>query len=80
MMGCRLSGQVLGQVCDGIALDLHAGCSPGETGGGSGEDTGGMVHKVGGKGGVLDLGVGHFPGELVDDGTNHLQVPEFFGT
>ena len=72
---CR---QVLGQVGDGVALDLHARSGPGEAGGGGGEDPGGMVHEIWGKGGILDLGVSHLPGQLMDDGPDHLEVPELF--
>ena len=77
---CSLSRQILGQVGDGVALDGHAGGGPGEAGGGGGVDPGGMVHEVGGEGRILDLGVAHLPGELVDDGPNHLQVAQFLCT
>ena len=73
---CRLRSQILGQVGDGVALDGHAGGGPGEAGGGGGVDPGGMVHKVGGEGRILDLGIGQLPGELVDDGTDDFQVAQ----
>ena len=78
--GLLLRSQVLGQVCDGVALDGDTGGGPGEAGGGGGVDTCCMVHEIGRKGGVLDLGVGQLPGELVDDSPNHFQVPEFLST
>ena len=77
---CRLRSQILGQVGDGVALDRHAGGCPGEAGGGSGVDPGGVVDEVGGEGGVLDLGIGHLAGELMDDGADHLQVAQFLCT
>ena len=75
-----LRRQILGQVGDGVALDGHAGGGPGEAGGGGGVDPGGVVHEIGGEGGILDLGVGHLPGELMDDGSHHLQVSQLFCT
>ena len=76
---CRLRSQILGQVGDGVALDLHAGGGPGEAGGRGGVDARRVVHEVGGEGGVLDLAVRHFPGQLVDDGSDHLQMPQLLG-
>ena len=75
-----LRGQILGQICEGVALDGHGGRGPGEAGGGSGVDPGGVVDEVGGEGGVLDLGIGHLAGELMDDGADHLQVAQFLCT
>ena len=77
---CRLCGQILGQVGDGVALDLHAGCGPGEAGGRGGVDARRVVHKVGGEGGILDLAVRHFPGQLMDNGSDHLQMTQLIRT
>ena len=55
MIGCRLRSQILRQVGDGVALDGHAGGSPGEAGGGGGVHPSGVIHEVGGEGTVLDL-------------------------
>lgn len=79
-MGCRLRSQILGQVGDGVALDGHAGGGPGEAGGGGGVYAGAVVDEVGGKGGVLDLGVGQLPGQLMDDGPDHFQVSQLLST
>ena len=77
--GLLLGGKVLSQVTDRIALDGHRGCGPGKTGGGGGIDAGGVVHKVGGEGGVgLDLIVGEAAGQLMDDGGYHFQMAQFF--
>ena len=80
MIGCRLCGQILCQVGDGVALDLHTCGGPGEAGGGGGVYAGAVVDEVGGKGGVLDLGVGQLPGQLVDDGPDHFQVSQLLST
>lgn len=77
--GLLLRGQILGQVCDGVALDLHAGGGPGEAGGRGWVDARRVVHEVGGEGGVLDLAVRHFSGQLMDDGPDHLQMPQLLG-
>ena len=63
-----------------ISLHLHGCGAPGETGGGGGVDTGGVIHEIGGKGRILDLGILQIPGELMDDGSDHLQVSQFFCT
>ena len=75
-----LRAQILRQVGDGVTLDLHGGGVPGEAGGGGGIDAGGMVHKVGRKSGILDLGVLQISGELMNDGADHLQMAQFFCT
>ena len=72
-----IGGQVLGEVGDDVAGGLDGPGAPGEAGGGGGVDPGGMVHKVGGKGGILDLILFQVPGQLVDDGADHLHVPQF---
>lgn len=72
--------QILRQVRDDISGRLDAGRSPGEPGGGGGVDAGGVVYEVGREGGTVpDLLVGEIPGELVDDGRDHLHVAQFFG-
>ena len=79
-MGCRLSTQVLAQVCHGIALHLHHAGIVYRTGGCGGIHAGGVVHKVRRKGAVLDLAVLQVPGQLMDDSPDHLQVSQFFCT
>ena len=75
-----LGTQILCKIRDGIALDLHGCGAPGEAGGGGGIDPGGVVHKIGGEGGILDLGILQIPGQLVDNGTDHLQMAQFLST
>jgi hypothetical protein len=36
-----------------------------------------VIHEVGRQTGFLNLGGGHFPGELMDDGRHHLEVTQF---
>lgn len=75
-----LGGQILGEVGDGIAFDADACGVPGRAGGGGGVDAGGVVDEVGHKSALLNLAVGELAGELVDDGADHLQVSQLFGT
>jgi hypothetical protein len=39
-----------------------------------------MVHKIGGKCGVLDLGILQISGQLMHNGTDHFQVSQFLCT
>ena len=79
--GLLFGGQVFGQIADDIALHADARRTPGKPRGCRRVDAGCMVHKVGGKGAVLsDLLIREIAGELVDDGTDHFQVPQFLGT
>ena len=77
---CSICCQVLCQIGDGIAADLDAGCGPGRTGGCGGVDAGGVVDKIGVEAGGFDLILRQVPGQLVDDGADHLQVPQFLCT
>ena len=72
--------KIFRQICDNIAFDADTGSVPGSTGGGSGIDACGMVHKVAVKARRADLIIGEVPGQLVDDGTNHLKMSQFLGT
>ena len=72
-----IGGQVLGEVGDDVAGGLDGPGAPGEAGSGGGVDPGGVVHEVGGEGGVLDLILFQVPGQLVDDGGHHLHVTQF---
>ena len=77
--GLLLGGQVLRQIGDGIALDGHGRGIPGETCRCRGIDPYGVVHEVGCERGVTELIVLQIPRQLVDDGPNHFQMPQFFG-
>ena len=71
-----LRSQILHEVCHGIALDLHGGSSPGESGSGGGIDTGGVIHEVGGKGGILNLVILQIPCQLMNNCTDHFQMTQ----
>ena len=73
---CR---QVLSQIGDDIAGDLHGGRRPGIAGSELGIDAGGVVHKVGVEPGGLDLFLIQIPRELMDQGADHFQMPQFLG-
>lgn len=72
--------QIFCQVSDGIAFDSHHTGVVQSTGGSVGKYACGVIHKVRGKGRVLDLGIFQIPGKLMDNGTDHFQVPQFFCT
>ena len=78
MIGCRLSTQILTQIRHRIAFDLHGSSAPGEARGRSRIDTGGMIHEIGRKGRILDLGIFQIPCQLMDDCADHLQMPQLF--
>ena len=74
--GLLLRRQVLGQIGDQVALDRHGRRVPREAGGCGGIDTGGVIHKVGVEAGGLDVLLRQIAGQLVDDGADHLQMPQ----
>ena len=78
--GLLFGGHILGQIADHVALHRHGGGVPGEAGGGSGVDSGGVVYKVGGKAALPYLLIVQVAGQLVDDGADHLQVAQFLST
>lgn len=78
--GFLLGGHILTQVGDGIAGGLKRCRRKGRTAGGLRPDAGGVIDKIGRKAGALDLLDGKIPGELVDNGTDHLQMCQFLGT
>lgn len=74
-----ISGKILCQIGNHIPSGLDTGRSPGETGGGGGVDAGGVVHEIGREGGAIaHLFIGQIPGELMDDGRDHLHVAKLF--
>ena len=68
--------EVLCQVCDGVACDLHGAGRPGCTGGKLREDADRVVDKIGRKARLADLLLREITRKLVDDGTNHLEMPQ----
>ena len=76
---CLLLGsQVFRQIRHGIPLDLHGSGTPGEAGGCGRVDPHGVIHEIGGEGRILDLGILQVPGQLMDDGADHLQMTQLF--
>lgn len=79
--GLLLGGQILGQISDDVAGGLNRPGAPGEPGGGGGVDAGGVIYKIGSKGGIfLNILIGEVPGQLVDDGRHHFHMAQFFCT
>ena len=77
--GLLLGGQILVQVGDDVPLHPHVLHVEGHPRGGDGVDPRGVIHKVGGEGGVLDLLLGEIAGELVENGGDHFQMGKLLG-
>ena len=75
-----LRAQILRQVSDRVAFYLHGGGIPGESGCSGGVDARRMVHEVGRKGRILNLRILQISGQLVNNGADHLKMPQFLGT
>ena len=74
-----LGGEVLGEVGDGIARDLHRRRRPRIAGGELREHAGRVVNEIGIEAGLFDLIYREVPRELVDDGADHLKMPQLLG-
>ena len=72
--------QILRQVGDDIARDLHGRGGPGIAGGKLWIDACGVIHEVGVKACGFDLAVAQVAGELVDKGAHHFQVAQFLSS
>ena len=77
--GFLLGGHVLAQVGDGITSGLHGGRGEGHAAGGLRPDANGVIDEVGCEAGIFDLFDGEIPGELVNDGADHLQMSQLLG-
>ena len=75
-----LGGEVLGEVGDGIARDLHRRRRPRIAGGELREHAGRVVDKIGIEAGLFDLIYREVSRELVDDGADHLKMPQLLCT
>lgn len=75
-----LSPKVFRKICYRISLDLHGCGTPGKTGCSGWIDAHRVIYKIGGKRGVLDLGIFQISGQLMNDCADHLQMPQFFRT
>lgn len=71
-----LGGEVLGEVGDGIARDLHRRRRPRIAGGKLREHAGRVVDEIGIEAGLLDLIYREVPRELMNDGADHLKMPQ----
>ena len=71
-----LGGEVLGEVGDGIARDLHRRRRPRIAGGKLREHAGRVVNEIGVEAGLFDLIYREVSRELVDDGADHLKMPQ----
>ena len=78
LYGRPIRRQILCQIPDNVPSHLHGGGRPGEAGGELRKHTGGMVHKIGVKARGLDLLLRKVPGQLMNQGSHHFQVPQFF--
>ena len=78
--GLLLGRQILMEISEDVPLDAHVFHVKGHPRGGDGVDPRGMIHKVGGEGGVLDLLLGQVAGELVEDGGDHFEVGQLLCT
>ena len=74
-----LGGQILVEIRKDVPLDPHVLHVEGHPRGGDGVDPRGVIHKVGGEGGVLDLLLGEIAGELVENGGDHFQMGKLLG-
>ena len=72
-----LGGQILRQVGDQIALDGHGRRVPREARGRRRIDARRVVDEVGVKARGVDILLGEIARQLMDDGADHLQMPEF---
>lgn len=78
--GFLFGGKVFRQITDHITLDCHGCGIIGPTGGSGGVDSCRVIHEVGIKACGFDLIFAQIAGQLMDNGADHLQVPEFFCT
>ena len=77
--GFLLGGQILGKIGNDVSFDADSSGIPGGTGGGRGIDAGGVIQEIRSKSGGTDLLFRQIPGELMDDGADHLQMAQFLG-
>ena len=77
MRSRTIGGQILRQVGDQIALDGHGRRGPREARGRRRIDARRVVDEVGVKARGVDILLGEIARQLMDDGADHLQMPEF---
>ena len=75
--GFLFGGQVLGEVGNHVALDLHGGGGPWEAGRGGRIYPGGMVDEIRVKSGLFGLLLRQIPRQLMDNRPHHFQMSQF---
>lgn len=78
--GILLGSHILVQVGNNIAFGLEGRRAPGGSRRGLRPQAGGMIHKIGIKSTFFDFLHCQIPGELMDNGADHLDMGEFFRT
>ena len=71
-----IGGQILRQIGDHVAGDGDGAGRPREAGRRGGVDTRRVIHKIGVEARRPDVLLGQISGQLVYDGTHHLQMPQ----
>ena len=80
LRGRSICCKVLCQVGDGVARNLHGAGGPRRAGSKLWENAGRVVDKIGGEARLADLLLRQIARELVDDGANHLKMPQLLCT
>lgn len=78
--GLLLRSQILGQIRDNVARDLHGGGRPGIARGELGIYASGVVHKISVESRSFDLVIIQVSSELMDQSAYHFQVTKFLRT
>ena len=78
--GFLLRSHILRQIGDNIARNLRGGGGPGIAGGKLGEDAGGVVYKIRVESSRFNLLLIQVARKLMDQRSNHLQMPQFLCT
>ena len=72
LYGCTICRQILGQVGDNVARNLHGGGGPGVAGGKLGIDAGGVVYKIRVESGRFNLLLIQVARKLMNQRPDHL--------
>lgn len=78
--GFLFGSQILSQICHRITLDLHGRSGIGETCGSGREDPDGVIHKVLLQRRAFDILFLQISCQLMNDRTDHFQMPQFLCT
>lgn len=80
LYGRPIRRQILRQIGNDVAGDLHGGGGPGISRGKLGIYSSGVIHKIGVEPRGFNLFLTQVTGKLVNQGSYHLQVPQFLST